>query len=146
MDLGFIEPTDSPQASPIVCIMKGPTVHHGIRLAVDYRYVNKYTIDSHQPLEYIPDVIQKVGNAKFISVFDAKSGYWQTPIDPSQKWLNAFITPDGQFAWNRTPFGLKSAGYTFLKALRTILQPVKEFTASYVDDTRIYSNNYISNK
>jgi hypothetical protein len=33
---GFIEPCDSPQASPIVVIMKGPTVNDGIRMAVDY--------------------------------------------------------------------------------------------------------------
>jgi hypothetical protein len=83
-----------------------------------------------------------MGHAKFISVFDAKSGYWQTPVDPSQKWINSFITPEGQFSWNRTPFGLKAAGYTFTKALRQVLQPVKDFTASYIDDTAVYSDTW----
>jgi hypothetical protein len=79
---GFIEPCNSPQASPIVVRMKGPTVNGGIRMAVDYGHVNKYTIDYHQPMQHIPDLIHKMGHAKFISVFVAKSGYWQTPAVP----------------------------------------------------------------
>jgi hypothetical protein len=114
-ELGFIVPTDSPQASPIICIMKGKTISDGIRLAVDYRYVNSYTADCHQPLDFIPDLIQKVGNSNFISLFDAKSGYWQTPVEPSQMWLNSCICDDGQFAWRRTPFGLKVADIRSLK-------------------------------
>lgn len=144
LELGFIEPIDSPQASPIVVIMKGRNISDGIRMAVDYRHVNKYTTDCHQPLENIPDLIQKIGRANYISVFDAKSGYWQTPVDPTQKWINAFITPEGQFAWNRTPFGLKSAGYTYTKALRQALYPAKDFTASYIDDSATFSYSFES--
>jgi len=144
LELGFIVPMDSPQASPIIAIMKGKTVDDGIRLAVDYRYVNSHVVDCHQPLDFIPDLIQKVGNSKYISLFDAKSGYWQTPVEPSQMWINAFICDDGQFAWRRTPFGLKAAGYTFIKAMRQILQPVKDFTASYIDDCCVHSDTWRS--
>jgi hypothetical protein len=119
--LGFIEPIDSPQASPIVCIMKGSSISDGIRIAIDYHHVNKYSRDYHQPIESIPHLLHKIGNARFISVFDARAGYWQTPVNPSHKWLTSFICDEGQFAWNRTPFGLKSAGYTFVKALRQAL-------------------------
>jgi hypothetical protein len=40
---GFIEPSNSPQASPLVVVLKQPDAngHRGIRLAVDYRWVNK---------------------------------------------------------------------------------------------------------
>jgi hypothetical protein len=69
---GFIEPSDSPQASPLVCIMKGKTVQDGVRLAVDYRWVNRYTEDTAYPIDNITDLIHKVGQARFISLFDAK--------------------------------------------------------------------------
>jgi transposase InsO family protein len=142
LNLGFIERIESPQASPIICIMKGKSLDKGIRVVTDYRYVNRYTEDSHQPLECIPDLIHKIGQATYISKFDAKAGYWQTPIEPTQKWINAFICDEGQFAWTRTPFGLKAAGHTFVKAMRKVLQPVREFTANYVDDSAVYSDEW----
>ena len=37
----IIEPSQSPIASPLVCILKGKEGKDGIRLAVDYRYVNR---------------------------------------------------------------------------------------------------------
>jgi Reverse transcriptase (RNA-dependent DNA polymerase) len=144
LKLGFIERIDSPQASPIVCVMKGKTVEDGIRLVVDYRYVNRYTQDSHQPLESIPDLVHKIGQANYISKFDARSGYWQTKTEPSQRWINSFICEEGQFAWTRTPFELKAAGHTFVKAMRQVIQPVRDFTANYVDDSAVYSDDWNS--
>ena len=36
------------------------------------------------------------------------------------------------FVW--TPFGLKNAGRTFMRATRAILRQFRDFTDSYVDD------------
>jgi hypothetical protein len=62
-------------------------------MVVDYRHVKM--IATNPCMEHIPDLIHKMGHAELISVFDAKSGYWQTPVNPSQKWINSFITPEG---------------------------------------------------
>jgi len=40
LKLGFIEPSSSPMASPIVCVLKGKNGQNGVRIAIDYRYVN----------------------------------------------------------------------------------------------------------
>ena len=45
LHLGFIKPIGSPQASTLICIMKGKTIEDGIRLAV----VSAHTVDCHQP-------------------------------------------------------------------------------------------------
>jgi len=51
LDLGFIQPSDSEMASPIVCVLKGGYGENGVRLYCDYRYVNKFTkSDSFQHL------------------------------------------------------------------------------------------------
>jgi len=42
--LGFIRPSKSQMASPLVCVLKGKDGEDGVRLAVDYRNVNKYTV------------------------------------------------------------------------------------------------------
>jgi len=40
------------------------------------------------------------------------------------------------------PFGLKSAGNTFVRAIQLILQPIREFTDSYVDDLFAFSDDF----
>ena len=76
----------------------------------------------------VNDTLHKLGSAKFISTFDAKSGYWQIPIHEQDRWLTAFITHDGLYEWVRMPFGLKIAGATFVRAVRAILRPIREFS------------------
>jgi len=127
-------------ASPVVCVLKGKDGKGGDRLAVDYRYVNKHTITDAYPLPDISDLVQKVGNASIISTFDTTKGYYQTPVKESDRWLTAFTCEFGLFEFTRTPFGMQSSGGTFVRALQQVLQPVKHFTASFVDDMLVYSN------
>jgi len=47
--------------SPSVCVLKGKD---GARIAVDYRYLNKYCDGDDYPMPEISDLIQKVGQAK----------------------------------------------------------------------------------
>jgi len=44
---GIIEPSQSPMASPLVCILKWKEGKYSVRLAVEFRYVNKYTMVMH---------------------------------------------------------------------------------------------------
>jgi hypothetical protein len=41
---------------------------------------------------------------------------------------------EGLFECNLMPFGLKSAGNTFVRALSTIMKQVEPFTEPFVDD------------
>ena len=40
------------------------------------------------------------------------------------------------------PLGLKSAGYSFTRAVQLILQPIRDFTDSYVDDLSAFSDEF----
>jgi len=46
------------------------------------------------------------------------------------------------YEWTKTPFGLKSSGQTFCRAIRRILQPVKDIAAAFVDDMVVYSGGF----
>ena len=46
LDNGIIRPSHSPMASPLVCVLKGEEGCDGVRLAVNYRYVNRFTRDA----------------------------------------------------------------------------------------------------
>ena len=138
-DLGFIRPSDSEMASPIVCVLKGRHGENGIRLCCDFRYLNKYTRSDSYPTPDINDVIHKVGKATYISTWDARSGYWQLRVRPEHQWLTAFVTDFGVFEWTRMPFGLKCASNSFIRAVQQIIQPMRDFCDSYVDDLATFS-------
>jgi len=41
-------------------------------------------------MPHLQDRIQKVGASHYITVFDAKSGYWQLGLREEDRWLSAF--------------------------------------------------------
>jgi hypothetical protein len=74
---GFIRPYNSPMASPIVAVLNGPSNKGGVRLAIDYRFVNLHTSGDAFVMPHLLDSIQRVGTARYICVFDARNKYWQ---------------------------------------------------------------------
>ena len=69
-------------ASPIVCVLKPKDKegHQGVRIAIDYRYVNRFATPSVTPLEDVSELQQQVGQYKILSLFDVKSGYYHCKV------------------------------------------------------------------
>jgi hypothetical protein len=142
LQLGIIKPSNSEMASPVVCVLKGPNGQNGVRLAIDYRYVNKFSAGSAYPITDVNEVIQKVGRARFISSFDAKSAFWQIGLKAESQPLSAFVCDSGLFEFTRMPFGLKSASNTCVDVVSRILYPIRDFTAAFIDDMAVLSNSW----
>jgi hypothetical protein len=128
-------------ASPLVCVVGG---HEGpvkrVRLAVDYRYLNKFSSGDAFPTPDLDDALERVSRARFISCFDAKSGFWQIPMDDSSIWLTAFVANGNLYEFTRMPFGLKCSGITFVRAMSVILQDITDFTEPFIDDMAVCSD------
>ena len=139
---GFIVPSSSPMASPLVCILKGRDGKAGVRLAIDYRYVNRYSLKDAYVMPNISDLIQKVGSANFITTADCRSGYWQLLVSPTDRWLTSFAYDGGFWEWTRLPFGLSTSGNSFVRCVQRILNPVRDFAFSFVDDLSVCSNTW----
>ena len=58
-----------------MCVLKGKDGRDGVRLTVDYRYVNRFTRGDAFPLPDIASVFQRIGRSRFISITDCKAGY-----------------------------------------------------------------------
>jgi len=139
---GIIKPSKSEMASPIVCVLKGKDGKDGVRLAVDDRYLNKFCESDAHSMPEIADLIQRVGKARFITLCDIKAAYHQIPVRSDHQWLTAFVWDGGLYEFTRTPFGQKNSGNTFVRAMQQILQLIRDFTAAFVDEISVFSDEF----
>jgi hypothetical protein len=96
---GFLQPSTSPMASQILCVLKkSKTVYSSevngdhntvqskpaVRIVCNFRYLNRFA----QPFPHLMpdpnDTTNIVAKFNFLSILDAKSGYWQTRIKPDK--------------------------------------------------------------
>ncbi|GBN10114.1 Retrovirus-related Pol polyprotein from transposon 297 [Araneus ventricosus] len=139
LELNLIEPSDSDWAHPVVCVAKK---NGGVRLCIDFRLLNSFTIPDAYPMKIARDLLYKVGKANFISVLDLTKGYWQIPMKEEARHFTAFVTHSGHFQWKVLPFGMKNAGSTFQRSMDKALAPHREYCRSYIDDVAIYSQSW----
>ena len=59
------------------------------------------------------NMIDRLGQARYLTMLDLARGYWQVPMDPASKEKRAFITPQGLFQFTVMPFGPQGAPATF---------------------------------
>ncbi|KAL3698611.1 hypothetical protein R1sor_012687 [Riccia sorocarpa] len=96
--------------SPIVIV---PKKNGKLRLCVDYRKLNEFTIKDPYPIPFIDDILDKVAGREAYTFMDGYSGYNQVEISPEDRKKTVFITPWVAYAYARMPFGLSNAPATF---------------------------------
>ena len=73
---------------------------------MDYRRLNGISVMDAYPMPRIDELIDRLGQANFISTMDLNRGYWQVPMAEEAKAKTAFVTPFDFFQFNVMPFGL----------------------------------------
>ena len=139
LDAGFIEPTSSEWASPIVLV---PRKDGSLRFFVDYRRLNAKTVADAYPLPRIADSLDPLGDAQVFMTLDCNAGYWQVPVAPEDRDKTIFASYLGTYRYVRTPFGLRNASATFQRALDIILSAVRWQTCLiYLDNVIVFSKD-----
>ena len=112
MDIGCIEPSTSPYASPLVLVRKK---NGGLRVCVDYRNVNKDTVPDKYPMPRIDELVDMVGHQQptVFSSLDLMRGYHQVKMSEDSKDKTAFTCHLGLYHYLRMPFWLTNALATF---------------------------------
>jgi hypothetical protein len=143
LDDGVIRYSKSCQSSPLVVVVKkrdknkpdvGPPE---VRLTVDYRFLNGFILPDGMYSHVITDAKLKVGRGRYISVFDAKSSFFQIPIRESDKWLTAVITPIGLVEFNCVSMGLLNSSREWVRLIEMVLAPISDICVPYVDDIAV---------
>ena len=77
LEHGSIRPSDSPYGA---LVLFAPKKDSGLWFSIDYRWLNKRTIQNWYPLPLLEEMLDRLGGAKVFSKIDLKSRYWQMPI------------------------------------------------------------------
>ncbi|CAN6566578.1 unnamed protein product [Malus baccata var. baccata] len=137
LDAGYIQPSKSPYGAPVLFQRKKDG---SLRLCIDYRALNKITIKNKYPLPLIADLFDQLGEARYFTKLDLRSGYYQVRIAPGDESKTAMVTRYGSFEYKVMPFGLTNAPATFCTLMNKVFHPyLDKFVVVYIDDIVIYS-------
>ena len=131
---GVIEPSKSPWSSPVVLVKKKDGKW---RFCVDFRKLNAITTKDVYPLPRIDDLLYRMAGAKYFSLMDLQSGYWQVGMHPNSIEKTAFITPDGLFQFRKMPFGLCNSPARFMRLVDNVYNKWED-CSPYMDDVAVH--------
>lgn len=140
MKAGIVEHSKSPWGSPALLVEKADG---SFRFVVDYRKLNSVTRVDPYPLPNIQETLSQLGSARYFSVVDMASGFWQIEMDPTDKEKTAFNTTNGHYQWTRMPMGLVNSPAVWQRTADVVLEGlVGQVCHVYMDDIVIYSETF----
>ncbi|GFX29775.1 hypothetical protein TNCV_4749041 [Trichonephila clavipes] len=137
---GIIRPIYSEYASPIVMVKKKDG---SSKMCIDYRKLNQKLVNDKFPLPLIEDVLDTLQEVKVYSTLDLRNGFFHVDVDEDCRKYTSFIVPDGQFEFNKVPFGLSTSPGVFQRYVSSIFRDLtrKGIVISCLDDLVIPAKN-----
>ena len=82
---------------------------------------------------------------EYYGSFDFKSGYWQIGLVPEHRHKTAFCWGGRNYQFTRVPFGLKTSGNIFSRAVSHALRDAvsSKGLSIYVDDIFLHCRTFI---
>jgi hypothetical protein len=137
LDKEYIKPSVSPWGAPVLFVKKKDDT---LRLCIDYRQLNKLTINNEYPLPQINDLFDQVGGAKIFSKLDLRSRYHQVRIKDQDINKTTFRARYRHYKFVVIPFGLTNAPATFMCLMNNIfIKYLHKFVVVFIDDILVYS-------
>ena len=135
---GVICPVDGPTdwCSGIVVV---PKPNDTVRICVDLTALNKAVLREVHPLRSVDEDLARLSGSTVFTKLDAKSGFWQMPLEPESRLLTTFLTPFGRFCMNLLPFGISSAPEIFQRRMTSILKNI-DGVICHMDDILVHAS------
>ena len=106
-----------------------------LRLCVDYRQLNKVTVNNKYPFHRIDDLFDQMRGARLFSKIDLRSGYHQVRIKDEDIHKTTFITEYGHYEFVVVPFGLTNALAIFMCLMNSVFRKyLDKFVLVFHDD------------
>lgn len=120
--------------NPIVIVEKS---NGKLRICLDPRDLNTAVMREHYQLPTVEEITCRLSKAKYFTVLDANSGFWQVKLDEASSRLCTFNTPFGRYRFLRLAFGINSAPEVFHRTVRQLFEGI-EGVETYIDDLLIW--------
>ena len=85
-----------------VCVRK---TNGKIRLCLDPTHLNKWIIRPRHSSKLVDDILHNLNGAKYFSVVDSTSSFFNHKLDDGSSKLTTFGTPFGRYHYLRMPMG-----------------------------------------
>jgi hypothetical protein len=141
---GFIVPSSSPFASPVLFVAKP---NSSLRFCVNYRKLNSLTKKDQHLLPLINETLAQIVNAKIFTKLDIRQTFHRIHINAASEELTTFRTRYGTYKYQVLPFGLTNGPATYQRYMNEVLfNYLDDFCTTYLDDILIYSDNVLEHK
>ena len=137
LDGGAIRPSQSAWCNAVVLIRKKDG---GLRFCIDFWQLNARSKDLY-PLPQMQETMESMVRARFFSLMDLKSGFWQVKMSEKSRQYTAFTTGSMRiFEFLRMPYGLCNAPATFKRLMQNCLGELNlTYALIYLDDVIVFS-------
>jgi Reverse transcriptase (RNA-dependent DNA polymerase). len=114
-----------------------------LRLCLDARHLNDVIAGDNESPPLISELVQQHHGKFIFTTLDLTHGYWQIPLSAESRPYTAFLYAGTLYQFCRVPFGMKTAGSGFIRAMNLAMgDQFSAFCTCYVDDLLIASRDF----
>ena len=139
LNKGFIVPTQSPFAAPILFACKADRV---LQFCVDYCKLNALTIKDCYLLLLLDETLAQISKAKVFTKLDICQAFYCIQINLASEDLTTFQTCYRCYKYKIVPFGLTNRLAMYQQYINNMLfNYLDNFCTAYLDNILIYLDN-----